>query len=91
MVVECVFYGPLRDAVGAKTVEVDAAAGTLAGLLDELEARYPDLDGRVREGDELPAELVVTINARHARHESGLATALSDGDVVRFTTAVYGG
>lgn len=91
MAVECVFFGPLRDAVGAKTVEVEPDGGTLGDLLDELEATYPDLDDRVREDDDLAADVVVTINGRHAHHEDGLDTELSDGDVVRLTTAIYGG
>lgn len=91
MAVECVFFGPLRDAVGAKTVAVDPEPATLAGLLDELEDRYPDLEDRVREGEDLAPEMVVTVNGRHAQHEAGLETALSDGDVVRLTTAIYGG
>jgi len=91
MAVDCVFFGPLREAVGTKTVTVDPDAGALRGLLEELEARYPALEGRVREGDDLAPEVVVTINGRHAQHEDGLATTLSDGDIVRLTTAIYGG
>jgi molybdopterin converting factor small subunit len=33
----------------------------------------------------------VTVNGRHAAHGAGLDTRLSDGDVVRLTTAIYGG
>jgi MoaD family protein len=91
MEVECVFYGPLREAVGAKTVAVDPKPTTIAGLLDELEERYPEFAGLVRDGGGFGDEAVVTVNGRHADHAAGLDTPLSDGDVVRLTTAIYGG
>lgn len=91
MQVECAFFGPLRDAVGTKTVEVDPESGTVGGLLEDLVRTYPGLEGRLRNGDEVAEEVVVTINGRHAHHEAGLDTELSDGDVVRLTTAIYGG
>jgi len=77
--------------VGAKTVVVDTDAETVGALLAELEAEYAELDGRLRDGDELAGDLVVTWNKRHVQHEDGLETPLSDGDVIRLTPAVYGG
>jgi len=85
-----VFFGPLREPVGTKRVvrEVPADA-TVEWLLDDLEAEYEGLtffeDGAVR-GDR-----TVTVDGKDVRHREGLATPLSDGDVVRMTTAVYGG
>ena len=47
MRVECVFFGPLRERVGTKTVVRDTDAATVHALLRELEATYPGLDGRL--------------------------------------------
>ena len=91
MRVECVFFGPFRDAVGEKTVQLESEAETIGSLLAELEARYPGLDGRLLEGDDVVPEIAVTIDGRHVQHLDGVQTALADGDVVRLTPAVYGG
>lgn len=90
MEVECAFFGPLREATGTKTV-VATDVATVEELLDDLQRRFPDLAGRLRDGDGLAPEVVVTLNGRHVQHEDGLGTTLSDDDVVRLTTAVYGG
>lgn len=47
MRLECVFYGPFRDAVGAKTVTHETDAETVGDLLAELEAAYPSLEGEL--------------------------------------------
>jgi len=91
MDVECVFFGPLREAVGEKTVLLAPEPATVAGLVADLERTYAGLDGRLRDGDGLADEVVLTVNGRHAQHVDGFDTALSDGDVVRLTTAIYGG
>ncbi|WP_144904553.1 MoaD/ThiS family protein [Halobellus captivus] len=91
MRIECVFFGPLRDPVGTKTVVVDTDSGTVRELLTELEDTYDGLDGRLLDGEQLSGEIVVTWNRRHVQHEDGLETALSEDDVIRLTTAVYGG
>ncbi|WP_049987946.1 ubiquitin-like small modifier protein 1 [Halobellus rufus] len=91
MEIECDFFGPFRDRVGTKTVVVDTDADAVGGLLAELEDAYPELAGRLRDGDELAGDVVVTLNGRHVQHQSGFETRLSDGDVLRVTNAVYGG
>ena len=91
MEIECAFFGPFREPVGTKTVVVDTDAETVGGLLADLEGRYPELDGRVGDGDALAGEVVVTLNGRHVQHADGFATSLSAGDVVRVSPAVYGG
>lgn len=90
MKVECVFFGPLREATGTKTVHVQDVE-TVRELLDGLEKRFPDLAGRLRDDEELAPDVVVTLNRHHVQHEDGLETTLSNGDVVRLTTAIYGG
>lgn len=88
--IECVFFGPLREAVGQKTVYLDTSANTAGDLLAELQASYPDMRELVDDG-ELADGIAVTHNGTHLPHCDGLATALEDGDLIRLTTAVYGG
>jgi len=91
MQVECVFFGPFRDEVGEKTVVRETGAATVGGLLAEVETSYPGLEGRLLDGEEVVSEVAVTLNDTHVQHIDGADTALSDGDVVRMTPAVYGG
>ena len=88
--IECVFFGPLREAVGQKTVHYETDAETAGDLLAELRESYPELRSLV-DGDELAEGIAVTHNGKHIPHRDGLETELEDGDVVRLTTAVYGG
>lgn len=55
MQVECIFFGPFREAVGVKRVERDTESETVGDLLRELEADYPALDGRLV-GDGNPSD-----------------------------------
>lgn len=93
MTVECVFFGPLRDAVGRKTVAVETDAATVRELLGDLESGHDGLDGALLAsgGEALAEEVAVTVNGKHVQQLGGADTAIADGDVVRFTTAVYGG
>lgn len=91
MQVECVFFGPLREAVGEKTVVRETDAATVGALLSDLEAAYPELAGDLLADDELDPSVAVTVNEDHVQYLDGLDSDLSDGDVVRLTTAVYGG
>lgn len=90
MDVECVFFGPLREAVGEKTVVRETDAVTVGDLLARLEADYPEMQA-LREGDELASGIAVTLNKKHVQHLDGLDTRLSEGDVLRLTPAIHGG
>lgn len=90
MNVECVCFGPVRDAVGEKRFDVALADGaTVDDLLDAVVERGGDVT--FRDADGLLGDRTVTVNKRDVRHEDGLDTVLTDGDVVRLTGAVYGG
>lgn len=93
MQLECVFFGPFRDAVGDKTVHVETDADTVGDLLVELETAYPTLEGRLvtDDGAGLVGETVVTKNKRNITHIDGLETELEAGDVIRLVPSVYGG
>lgn len=88
--VECVFFGPLREPVGTKTVTVELDEGaTVRELLAELAEAYEEL--AFFEDGELRGDRTVTVEKKDVRHRDGLETGLSEGDTVRLTTAVYGG
>lgn len=88
--VDCVFFGPLREAVGQKTVRREAPP-TVGELLAELEAEYPDLAGTLVDDAGPAGDIAITVNQTHLQHLDGLATDLADGDVVRLTPAIHGG
>ncbi|SEP91991.1 MoaD/ThiS family protein [Natrinema salaciae] len=93
MQLECVFFGPFRDAVGETTVFYDTDAGTVGELLVELEAAYPDLEGELvaDDGDGLAGETVVTRDKKNVVHIDGLETSLDEEAVIRLVPSVYGG
>ncbi|SDQ64933.1 MoaD/ThiS family protein [Natronobacterium texcoconense] len=95
MQLECVFFGPFRNAVGEKTVhhEVDVEPVTIGDLLTDLEASYPDLEGELLDADEtgLAGDTVVTVDERNVVHLDGLETELDEESVVRMIPSVYGG
>lgn len=95
MQLECLFFGPFRDAVGDKTVsyEIDADSVTAGDLLAELEATYPALEGELLDesGDGLAGDTVVTVDERNVGHLEGLETELDEESVVRMIPSVYGG
>ncbi|WP_230198657.1 ubiquitin-like small modifier protein 1 [Halopiger djelfimassiliensis] len=90
---ECVFFGPFRDAVGEKTVRYETEAETVGELLADLESSYPALKGRLVADDEagLAGDTVVTKNKRNVTHLEGLGTELEADDVLRLVPSVYGG
>jgi molybdopterin converting factor small subunit len=87
--VECAFFGPLRESVGEKTVEVSLPEGaTVRDLLDRVAEEY---DLAFFEDSDLRGDRTVTVDGKDIRHLDGPATTLADGATVRLTTAVYGG
>jgi molybdopterin synthase sulfur carrier subunit len=93
MRVECEFFGPFRDAVGAKTVERDLPAGaTVEDLARDLAAEFDAVGERVLGADGGVADDAnVTVDGRNVRQLDGAATGLSDGATVRFAPPVVGG
>ncbi len=93
MQLECIFFGPFREDVGEKTVQVETDAESVGELLLELETVYPVLEGRLvdEEAWDLAGETVVTKNKRDVRHVDGLDTVIERGDVFRLVPSVYGG
>lgn len=82
---------------GAFAADVDADdissnATDVQELLADLESRHPSLGGRLLDTDSesgIPTAVVVTVNKKDVRHQNGIETLLSDGDVVRITKNAY--
>jgi len=81
----------LRQHTGGAKV-VDAKGGTLAAVIDDLEAHHPGLRDRLVEQDGGLRRFVnVYLNDEDVRFLDGLATAVTDGDSITVLPAVAGG
>ena len=74
---------------GAKSVE--GSGDTLAGLIDDLEARHPGIKERLVEDGALRRFVNVYINDEDVRFLGSLEAPLADGDAVVVLPAVAGG
>jgi sulfur-carrier protein len=74
---------------GAKSVE--GSGDTLAGLITDLESRYPGLEDRLVDASGLRRFINVYVNDQDVRFLGGLDAPLKDGDSVTVLPAVAGG
>ncbi|CAA9364631.1 MAG: Sulfur/cysteine carrier protein CysO [uncultured Nocardioidaceae bacterium] len=74
---------------GAKSVT--GSGGSLAELIEDLEANHPGIKDRLIEGEDLRRFVNVYVNDEDVRFTGGLETSLSDGDQVTVLPAVAGG
>ncbi len=74
---------------GEKAVE--AAGGTLAELISDLDTRHPGLRDRLVDDKGLRRFVNVYLNDEDVRFLGGLETSVSDGDSVTVLPAVAGG
>jgi sulfur-carrier protein len=82
---------PLRTATDG-VAEVSLEAATVAGLIDDLESRYPAIRGRLRdEHGQLRRFVNMYLNGEDVRFRDGLATGLRAGDELSIVPAVAGG
>lgn len=93
MQVEVNLFGPLREAVGRKTVLVRVETGATVGdALAALVELHPALDGELLTDDgAVPAGVTVTLDGTDVGHLDGAATPVADGDVLRAAPPVVGG
>lgn len=93
MPVECHFFGPLREALGTKTVEQQIQDdATVSDVVEALIEEYPALaEGLIDEDGRLRESVNVTLNKENINHLDGAETTLDNGDVLRFAAAVIGG
>lgn len=80
----------LRTYTGGEKV-VAGEGGTLAELIDNLEANHPGIKERLIDGTELRRFVNVYVNDEDVRFTGSLETSLGDGDEVVVLPAVAGG
>lgn len=72
--------------------EVDLDPGTIADLIDQLDARFPGVKGQlVTDSGELHRFVNVYVNDEDARYLDKLHTKVTDGDKVALLPSVAGG
>jgi molybdopterin converting factor small subunit len=80
----------LRPVVGGAR-ELPAGGDTVGEVLDGLFAGHPALADRLRPDGTLSSFVNVYLNGDDVRHREGLATPVTDGDVVVLLPAMAGG
>ncbi|GAB3020823.1 MoaD/ThiS family protein [Natronobiforma cellulositropha] len=84
---ELTVYGPVRDATGEKVVEVAFEGGSVEDALETFVETYPDAESQVFDGDDLAANVRVTLEGERV----GLDDACpADGSLTIFP-AIHGG
>mgnify|MGYP001032880108 CR=1 FL=1 len=79
-----------RKAEGKRRMEVSAYS--FEALLEEMEAAYPGITERLRDGQgEIRRTLNFYVNGENIRYLQGLGTPLKDGDEVSILPAIAGG
>lgn len=91
MAVEVRIPTVFRRYTGGKS-EVDLKPGTVAGLIDQLESRFPGVrEQLMTESGELHRFVNVYVNDEDARYLDRLDTKVTDGDKVALLPSVAGG
>ncbi|MFN2594717.1 MAG: ubiquitin-like small modifier protein 1 [Actinomycetota bacterium] len=71
---------------------VEVEAGTVLGLIDQLEQRYPGIKGQLLADDgQLHRFVNVYVNDEDARYLDKLNTRVNEGDTVSLLPSVAGG
>lgn len=93
MEIEINFFGPFRDAVGAKTLEREVSDGTtIEDVLLTLIGEFPGLEEPLLDDDgEFRDSINVTKNRENIRQLDGIDTEVGDDDVLRIAQPIHGG
>lgn len=82
---------PLRKLTEGQD-EVEAEGSTVAGVLDDLEKRYPGIKERICEADgNLRRFVNLYLNDEDIRFKDNLSTKVKDGDELSIIPAIAGG
>ncbi|MEW6714660.1 MAG: MoaD/ThiS family protein [Nitrospirota bacterium] len=71
--------------------EVEAEAGTVISLVNDLNQKYPGLAERISENGKIRRFVNVYINEEDIRFLKSEDTSVNDGDVVSIVPAIAGG
>ena len=80
----------LRTYTGGEK-SVPATGGSLAALIEDLEANHPGIRERLIDGEDLRRFVNIYVNDEDVRFLGGLEATLADGDQVVILPAVAGG
>jgi molybdopterin converting factor small subunit len=78
----------MRDLTGGQD-KVSAPGKTVAQVIDALDAAYPGVKARVRDGDRLAAGVAVSVDGVIAR--LGLRAPVKANSILRFLPVIEGG
>jgi molybdopterin synthase sulfur carrier subunit len=78
----------MRDLTGGQD-KVSAPGKTVAQVIDALDAAYPGVKARVRDGDRLAAGVAVSVDGVIAR--LGLRAPVKADSILRFLPVIEGG
>ena len=84
-----VFIPPQLRVFADGTESVDVEAGSVRQAIERLDALFPGIADRLRQGDELRPGLSVSVSGRVSG--LGLFQKVSPGDEVHFLPAISGG
>jgi sulfur-carrier protein len=84
-----VFIPPQLRVFADGTESVDVEAGSVRQAIERLDALFPGIADRLRQGDELRPGLSVSVSGRVSG--LGLFQKVSPGDEVHFLPAIGGG
>ncbi|MFN3346374.1 MAG: ubiquitin-like small modifier protein 1 [Candidatus Bipolaricaulaceae bacterium] len=85
-------FGEFREAAGTDTVTLDLPEDAdCLRALKTLSQGYPRLGSLIFSGGELRDHLHVFLNGQNVNNLQGLATRLSEGDVLTFFLPISGG
>ena len=92
MAVTCSLFGPLRDRVGEKDVDVSIdSPATVRTVLDRLVDEHPVLEEAIFDEEGALQSINVTVDGENIQHAEGLDTEVEDGATVRLAPPISGG
>jgi molybdopterin synthase sulfur carrier subunit len=71
--------------------EVDASAGTVISIVNELDKTFPGIAERVSENGKIRRFVNIYLNEEDIRFLNGEETAVKDGDEISIVPAIAGG
>ncbi len=71
--------------------EVEGKAGSVIGLINDLETRYPGIAERISDGGKVRRFVNVYVNEEDIRFLQAEQTPVKDGDEVSIVPAIAGG
>ncbi|MDP2167541.1 MAG: MoaD/ThiS family protein [Thermodesulfovibrionales bacterium] len=90
MAVKVKIPSPLQRLTEGKE-EVEGKPGTVIGLLNDLEAKFPGIGERLSEGGKIRRFVNIYVNEEDIRFLKAEQTEVKDGDEVSIVPAIAGG